>query len=78
MFDVQVVCLGVTYDDMPDQSVLLILLLTFAIFMWFFRYACSFIEYAVFPQLYVTFKLQVLIPFDACVIFETKMYRFFF
>jgi hypothetical protein len=37
-----VVCLGVTYDDMPDQSVLLVLLLTFAIFMWLFRYACSF------------------------------------
>ena len=31
-----IVCLGVTCDDMPDQSVLLILLLTFAIFMWLF------------------------------------------
>ena len=34
-----IVCLGVTYDDMPDQSVLLILLLTFAVFMGLFQYA---------------------------------------
>lgn len=44
-----IVRLGVTYEDMPDQSVLPISLLTFTIFMGpFFRYTCSFLEYAVF------------------------------